>query len=312
MESKSRILNLIKMKNYLTIIVIALFFYSCGKKGCTDPVAHNFNPNATKDDGSCFYGLNESSASFSFQVSPDNDNIIIFTADNDDVECSWDFGNGTFGSGLTDTAEYPFAGSYDVTLSVFNSQGNAQSTKTITIDQDDISLFDNPLHLIITGGTTGPGFRTWHIDSACTSHLGVGPPGGNNPDWWTSGDNEKPGCGIYDDRYTFYLSGYQYDMVTNGDVYIHNTLASSFPGSFENLYDFTAPFSDQLNESWDITEDSILSVTNSSFVGFYSGVNEYKITALTDTSMWLTYGHYDASLQWYIRLVPEGFVTNCP
>ena len=300
------------MKNYLTIIVIALFFYSCGKKGCTDPVAHNFNPNATKDDGSCFYGLNESSASFSFQVSPDNDNIIIFTADNDDVECSWDFGNGTFGSGLTDTAEYPFAGSYDVTLSVFNPQGNAQSTKTITIDQDDISLFDNPLHLIITGGTTGPGFRTWHIDSACTSHLGVGPPGGNNPDWWTSGDNEKPGCGIYDDRYTFYLSGYQYDMVTNGDVYIHNTLASSFPGSFENLYDFTAPFSDQLNESWDITEDSILSVTNSSFVGFYSGVNEYKITALTDTSMWLTYGHYDASLQWYIRLVPEGFVTNCP
>lgn len=300
------------MKNYLTIIVVALFFYSCGKKGCTDPVAHNFNPNATKDDGSCFYGLNESSASFSFQVSPVNDNIIIFTADNDDVECSWDFGNGTFGSGLTDTAEYPFAGSYDVTLSVFNSQGNAQSTKTITIDQDDISLFDNPLHLIITGGTTGPGFRTWHIDSACTSHLGVGPPGGNNPDWWTSGDNEKPGCGIYDDRYTFYLSGYQYDMVTNGDVYIHNTLASSFPGSFENLYDFTAPFSDQLNESWDITEDSILSVTNSSFVGFYSGVNEYKITALTDTSMWLTYGHYDASLQWYIRLVPEGFVTNCP
>jgi PKD repeat protein len=300
------------MKNYLTIIVVALFFYSCGKKGCTDPVAYNFNPNATKDDGSCFYGLDESSASFSFQVSPDNDNIIIFTADNDDVECSWDFGNGTFGSGLTDTAEYPFAGSYDVTLSVFNSQGNAQSTKTITIDQDDISLFDNPLHLIITGGTTGPGFRTWHIDSACTSHLGVGPPGGNNPDWWTSGDNEKPGCGIYDDRYTFYLSGYQYDMVTNGDVYIHNTLASSFPGSFENLYDFTAPFSDQLNESWDITEDSILSVTNSSFVGFYSGVNEYKITALTDTSMWLTYGHYDASLQWYIRLVPEGFVTNCP
>ena len=57
----------------------------------------------------------------------------------------------------------------------------------------------------------------------------VGPPGGNNPDWWTSRDNEKPGCGIYDDRYTFYLSRYQYDMVTNGDVYIHNTLAAPFP-----------------------------------------------------------------------------------
>jgi len=101
-------------------------------------------------------------------------------------------------------------------------------------------------------------------------------------------------------------------MVTNGDVYIHNSLANDFPGSFENLFDYTAPFNDQLNESWDISQDSIFTVSNNSFIGFYSGVNDYKITALTDTSLWLTYGHYDASLQWYIRLVPEGFVTNCP
>ena len=297
---------------FLFVFTLSFLFWSCGKKGCTDPSAHNFNPNATKDDGSCFYGLDESSASFSYEISPDNDNIIIFSADNNDVECSWNFGNGITGAGAVDTAVYPFAGTYNVTLSVFNSQGNAQSTKSITIDSNDLSLFDNPLHLFLTGGINGPGYRSWHIDSACQTHLGVGPPGGSSPDWWSSGTNEKPGCGLYDDRYTFYLTGYQYDMVTNGDVYIHNSLANDFPGSFENLFDYTAPFNDQLNESWDISQDSIFTVSNNSFIGFYSGVNEYKITALTDTSLWLTYGHFDASLQWYIRLVPEGFVTNCP
>ena len=70
-----------KFKNLLLLIPICLV-WSCAKKGCTDPTAHNFDPGATKDDGSCFYGLNASAATFTFQPSPDNENIIIFTADN--------------------------------------------------------------------------------------------------------------------------------------------------------------------------------------------------------------------------------------
>ena len=59
--------------------------------------------------------------------------------------------------------------------------------------------------LFLTGGINGPGYRTWHVDSACQTHFGVGPPTGNTPDWWSSPANEKPGCGLYDDRYTFHL-----------------------------------------------------------------------------------------------------------
>ena len=120
-----------------------MFVLSCGKKGCTDPVAHNFDPSATKDDGTCFYGLNESSASFTFTPTS-NPNVVVFTANNPDVECSWDFGNGTSGSGAVDTAEYPFAGNFTVTLSIFNSQGDASSSQSIEIINNDISLFDNP------------------------------------------------------------------------------------------------------------------------------------------------------------------------
>ena len=175
-----------KRKTYLKILLFTLplvLFTNCGKEGCTDPIAHNFDPSATKNDGKCFYGLTESSASFT--ISPtSNPNVVVFKADNLDVECSWDFGNGTVGSGTIDTAEYPFAGDFTVTLSIFNSQGDASSSQPISIDSNDISLFDNPLHLMLTGGISGPGYRTWHIDSACDYHFGVGPPAGSTPDWW--------------------------------------------------------------------------------------------------------------------------------
>ena len=101
-----------KQKIFIKIILFTfhfLLFTNCGKEGCTDPKAHNFDPSAIKDDGKCFYGLNESSASFTF-IPTNNSNIIVFKADNPGVECSWDFGNGTVGSGTVDTAEYPFAG----------------------------------------------------------------------------------------------------------------------------------------------------------------------------------------------------------
>ena len=281
--------------------IISLLFVSCGKEGCTDPVAHNFDPKATKDDGKCFYGLTDSSASFTFQTSVDNPNIIIFSANNSNVNCVWDFGDGSTGSGLVDTAKYPFAGNYNVTLSVINSQGNAESTQQINIAADDFSLFTNPLHLLLSGGLTS---KTWHLDSASDMHFGVGPPEGNSPDWWHATANAKPGVGLYDNRYTFSLSGYQFDMVTNGDIYIHNSLAGSFPGSYENLFDYTAPYSDTTPGTWNVTPDSTLTLSDNKLMGFYTGVNEYKITVLTDTSLWLRYEHSDGASRWYTRFIP--------
>ena len=296
----------------ITLFIIPLFFtVSCGKKGCTDPIAHNFDPSATKDDGSCFYGLSEAQASFSFSPTS-NPNVVVFTANNPNVECSWDFGNGTSGSGTVDTAEYPFAGNFTVTLSIFNSEGDASSSQPITIDSNDISLFDNPLHLFLTGGINGPGYRTWHIDSACDYHFGVGPPEGYTPDWWHATANSKPGVGLYDDRFTFHLVGFRYDLETNGSIYVHNTLGPNFPGAFENLYDWTAPFDDMINESWDLSTDSILTLSSGAPMGFYSGVSEFEIMQLDDTSMIVKYGHHDGTLGWFARYVPDGFITTCP
>jgi PKD repeat protein len=248
---------------------------------------------------------------FTFAPSDTNANVILLTAPNANVVNIWDFGNGLKGEGQNVHAIYPYAGTYSVTLSVFNQGGSKSSSQEVVIDQTDLSLLNNPYYNALTGGTSGPGSKTWYIDSNETAHFGVGPdpvsPLGDVPEWWSAGPNDKPGCGLYDDRYTFSLDGFGFDMSTNGDVYIHNSLAGSFPGSFQNLGDFTAPYSDQLGEQWSIVEDgdATLTVSNNSFIGFYTGVHSYRILDITDSTMSLQYGHHEGGLLWYLKLRAE-------
>ena len=45
---------------YLTICFISsLFFNSCGKKGCSDKAALNYESGITKDDGTCTYNADK-------------------------------------------------------------------------------------------------------------------------------------------------------------------------------------------------------------------------------------------------------------
>jgi PKD repeat protein len=250
----------------------------------------------------------DSDAQFTYTESANNPNIIDFVASNQNLQCIWDFGNGTKAQGSMASATYPYAGTYTVTLTVFNKGGSKSSTQQIVIAQDDLSLLNNPIFNMLTGGTNGPGYKTWYVDSLIAGHLGVGPDPvsalGNVPEWWSAGALEKVGCGLYDDRYTFKLNGFKMDMITNGNVYVHNTIASTFPGSYMNLGDYTAPFNNLIDQSWTVTEgtDTTLTLSNNSFIGFYTGVNTYKILSYTDSTLYLQYGHHAGGLNWYLKL----------
>jgi PKD repeat protein len=250
-------------------------------------------------------------ASFTFAASDTNSNVIVFSAVNQDILCMWDFGNGIKKQGNTVVASYPYAGTYTVKLTVFNKGGSKSSTQQLVIAQDDLSLLNNPYYTKLTGGASGPGYKVWHVDSSYAGHFGVGPDPesalGPVPEWYSAGANEKPGCGMYDDRYIFYLNGFKFDMVNHGDVYVHNSLAAQFPGSFQNLGDFTAPYTDQLQGSWLLTEgdQTSISLSTNSFLGFYTGVNEYRILDITDSTMSLQYKHHAGGLSWYLKLSAE-------
>ena len=253
----------------------------------------------------------ETDAVFTYAPSDTNNNVIIFTATNPDIINMWDFGNGLTGEGTVVSSIYPNAGNYTVNLSVFNSGGSKTSSQEIIIEQTDPGLLDNPIYTMLTGGINGPGFKSWYIDSTTAGHFGVGPDPvsalGYTPEWWSAPEMAKPGCGMYDDRFVFYLNEYRFDMITNGDVYVHNTIADQYPGSFENLADFTAPYDNQISESWNVIEgsDTTLTVSGNSFIGFGTGVNTYKIIELTENSMYLAFGHHTGELMWYLRLKPE-------
>ena len=292
-----------KTFNPYIVPLLLLVFFSCKK----DPEPTLSEPPTEAD------------AVFTYAPSAQNANIIEFAASNSSLSCVWNFGNGTTGNGPSVSATYPNAGTYTVSLTVFNQGGSASSSQQIVIDQTDPSLLDDPLYVFLTGGSNGPGSKTWVVDSASQAHFGVGPTP-SHPDfdgfyakWWAAGPNEKPGCGFYDDRYTFYLTNFQYDMVTNGNVYVNNQHAGDFPGGFTNLGDFTCPLTDQLNETWSITKaaDTMLSVSGTSFIGVWTGTRDYKVLNISDTSLWLQYyDTADPDLSWYLRLIPEGFVSS--
>jgi PKD repeat protein len=250
----------------------------------------------------------DADAQFTMAPSASNVNVIELSASNPSLQCVWDFGNGSKAQGANVTATYPYAGTYTIKLTVFAKGGSRSSTQEVTIANDDFTLLNNPYYTILTGGINGPGYKVWVVDSAASGHLGVGPDPesalGATPEWWAAGAGEKPGCGIYDDQYVFHLAGFKFDMITNGDVYVHNTIANTFPGSFQNLFDYTAPFADQMNESWLLTEDTdpTITISGSAFLGFYTGPRVYKILSATDSTLHLQYGHHAGGLKWYLKL----------
>ncbi len=256
-------------------------------------------------------------AQFTYQASSQSENIIEFTASNSNFTNQWDFGNGTTAEGFSVTAEYPLAGDYTVTLTVYNSGGSNSSTRVITIAQDDPGLLDNPIYEMLTGGPNGPGSKTWAVDSASAGHFGVGPNPSQNGDWpeyYSASANEKAGAGFYNDRFVFYLTGFGFDQVTNGDIYLNTASLGDWPNAVEtSVGDYLSPFPDQLGENWTLVEgaDTTLTVSGNSFIGYYTGVQEFEIINIEENQLLLRQlDAQDPALAWYVRLVPEGFNSD--
>jgi len=266
-----------------------------------------------KDDDAPTLGTAPTAADAAFTYAPtaDNANIIDFTATNSGFTYSWDFDNGTNANTKEATASYPNKGTYTVTLTVFNSGGSASSSQDIEIAEDDQSLLNNPLFTLLTGGTAGGGSKTWVIDSTRAAHLGVGPVAGTWPEWWSADPLIKAGSGLYNDMYTFHLSGFGFDHATGGSVFVKTGSQGQFPGAYENSDDWTAPFADQLGETWTLIEgeeDTTISISGDAFLGMYTGVREYKITKLTENELSIRYvDAADPTTAWYARFVPEDF-----
>tara|TARA_B100001287_G_scaffold76278_1_gene63413 strand:- start:7281 stop:8015 length:735 start_codon:yes stop_codon:yes gene_type:complete len=115
-------------KYHIVFLLWALIFYSCGKKGCVDSVALNFNSEATRNDGSCVY-------------SPPLINLFgkdtISLCLEEDYIDSGVFAQDVFGEDITSLVEVVSnldnsnPGEYVITYTVLDVNGNSSSLKRV-------------------------------------------------------------------------------------------------------------------------------------------------------------------------------------
>jgi hypothetical protein len=258
----------------------------------------------------------EEAAAFTFTPTEASDNILTFSNTSNAFLKKWDFGNGESAEGNTVEVTYPFQGLYEVTLTVYTAGGSVTSKQTVEIAQTDLALL-KPIYSILTGGDE----KTWIMDATRGGHFGVGPnPSdanlGDVPNYYAAAANEKAGAGMYDDEFTFTLNGLAFDYVTNGDVFLNGKYTDVFPGAVANAGDFTAPFTAPTDLRWSVSgsdDNQTLTISTGGFIGYYSGVNSYKVVSVSENELILrAEDARDPGLAWYQRFIPKGFTPPPP
>ncbi|GAA5031305.1 hypothetical protein GCM10011506_21060 [Marivirga lumbricoides] len=252
-------------------------------------------------------------AEYSITESSKGENYLNFSNNSTGFIKKWDFGNGATAEGDQVEGYFPFAGDYEVTLTVFSSGGSVSSSETITIEETDPTICEVEFLELLTGGCDQPEGKTWVIDAERSGHLGVGPASSFGPDYYAAQANEKAGAGLYNDEYTFVLNQYQYKQNTNGDVYLNPAQEGKFPGAYEpEAGDRTAPYEAAENINFSFQEDDegyiVLSFNNNGFIGYNTGVNKYQVLSISENEMFIRFN--DAAspdLKWYHRLIRKGY-----
>lgn len=260
---------------------------------------------------------------FSATPSSQTPNRIVFanTSDTKGVIYStlWDLGNGATGRGETITGEYPYAGDYTVTLTLYAPDGSASSkSQVITVAEDDFSLLDRPDYNNLTGGADNADGKTWVLQQYVAGHFGVGPVNaddGDNtsPSWWSCPVEGKLESSLYQNEFNFKMDGLTLTWTNNGKIYTNeagkNALAalgypnSSVPGAgdFDVEYTPNASYTFSLNET-----DGTITLSDGAFFGHYAGASTYTIVTLTEDELYIRCdSKTETTLRWWYRFVPK-------
>ncbi|HEY4785505.1 MAG TPA: hypothetical protein VIH57_05630, partial [Bacteroidales bacterium] len=298
--TKLSIRNIFKGSILAAGLLTMIFFYGC-------------DPTQMKKEE---LGSIPSADAISITVSPGKDKFRYVVTATSPVSsiAKWDYGNGSTGTDK-DTAYYPVAGTYIITLTLYTKGGSVSKTEQITTTETDWSYFNRPDIIALSGGTASPTGKTWVLDSLSYGHIGVGPAGSNGLDWWGAPALGKQGVEMYDDNLNFTLTGFACTYTNHGKSYV-KTFQASNP-NYSNqvtkdgdiIVDFTpAP---GLWSLQDRGSDKYLIMTSSKpiFPCFDVGATNgsYKILALETNRLELVATGGDGNA-WHYQLIPEGYV----
>jgi len=238
---------------------------------------------------------------------------------------SWDFGNGTKGSGQSNIARYPVPGNYTVKMTLVTRGGVATLTKTLTQTETDFSIFTDPVYVNLTGGVNDADGKTWVVDAGTKGHFGVGDvtlATGIGLDWWSANPYDKSGTGAYDDELTFILTDFIVKYDNKGVSYVKGytkddaALATVYRNPRQNKDDWDVDYTTPVTGTWSITEKSgakyiVINSATPIFPGLDVGAKDhtYKILQVSENLLELTCeSSYESWTKWHYFLIPKGYV----
>ena len=274
--------------------------------------------------------------SFTKSVSSESDNVITFVNTTDvktPVAILWDLGNGTKGKSNTIRGQYPQKGDYNVTLTVYASDGTAVSkSEVVSIEEDDFGLINTPAYRNLTGGIDNTEGKTWVFDQYnnytkevadatgfnVSGHLGLGPQFSFGQEWWAAGPDEKNTTSMYDFKFTFIQENVQFIIENSGEGYGRNASSASVGG-----YNVTAVDGDDAfftfdggNFNFSIDEGGEypqMTLSDNSFMGYYCGTQVYDIIYQTDEVMCLRVDNTVESQDWvFVYILEELNIAEPP
>uniref|UniRef100_UPI0032171FFC hypothetical protein n=1 Tax=uncultured Draconibacterium sp. TaxID=1573823 RepID=UPI0032171FFC len=256
-----------------------------------------------------------------FSISPGNDdyhfNVALVSPSISGVySVKFDLGNGAKVNKESATAYYPLPGDYIITMTITTNGGSTSITKTHTTTETDYSIFTDEKYIFLSGGINASQGKTWVVDSLTWGHFGIGPAGGNWPEWWGATSLQKTNSGAYDDEFVFKIDGFGFEFKNNGDSYVKDYRKDlpeySNPVPLYGEPDCKVNYTPS-SATWTIvTKDDgdyiVFSSETPVFFGFdYGAINdEFRIEELSENKISLSCIGGDGN-RWYYLLIPKGY-----
>lgn len=247
----------------------------------------------------------EKDISFSAKVSDENPNIIEFvnTSPRSGVAL-WDLGNGVNTKGDKAKGIYPNKGDYTVTMTLYTTGGAISLEQVVNIAEDNLSMLDTEVYRNLTGGGSNLAGKVWVIDrynnfaeevkqamgTDIKGHMGLGPVGNYDQEWWGADPNAKKDWTLYDHKFTFKQEGLSLNVQNKGEGYGRKASSASVGGFTVKTIDGDDATFDYSGGDYTFSIDEsgkypVLSLSGRGFLGYYCGTQDYEIFYQTDKVM---------------------------
>ena len=184
------------------------------------------------------------------------------------------------------------------------SDGNGNGT-VMTFDATCAPGQNDELVALLESGS-------WRSDAETAGHIGVGPSGSTNAEWWNANPWDKWETGLYDDRWSFADGVLTVDTGDDGAIFGKKAeIDAAFPdntpydadnGDNEYLYYVQDDYSDTFAVSASGAPETVTFATNGN-VGFFTSVagQEFQVLTRTDITMYVRNVGSEGNA-WYNRL----------